>query len=195
MDCSNACQRSGARKMARMFFFEKKNQKTFAYLARASQQSHPGNKSFLLLFFKKEDLPVYLANCNRRRGASEATSPRPNATSAAEKYVNPFGNSLPQNVEITQFSMAATSRSFKREAATPGTEIRYFLPAAVAAKRHASPRSGMPCEASPCPASPWHPEHCKTYWAATGSAAQQADFNTMPGNSSRIARRRIAALN
>jgi hypothetical protein len=40
-----------------MFFFEKKNQKTFVYLRLACSGS-PGQeiKSFLLLFFKKEVL-------------------------------------------------------------------------------------------------------------------------------------------
>jgi hypothetical protein len=38
-----------------MFFFEKKNQKTFGPLrARRVEDTHPMNKSFLLLFFKKE---------------------------------------------------------------------------------------------------------------------------------------------
>jgi hypothetical protein len=41
----------------RMFFFEKKNQKTFAFLARADRTPATANKSFLLLFFKKEVLP------------------------------------------------------------------------------------------------------------------------------------------
>jgi hypothetical protein len=38
-----------------MFFFEKKNQKTFARAVADFQDWHPaGSKSFLLLFFKKE---------------------------------------------------------------------------------------------------------------------------------------------
>jgi hypothetical protein len=41
----------------KQFFFEKKNQKTFAYWARACGQSE-GSKSFLPLFFKKEDLSI-----------------------------------------------------------------------------------------------------------------------------------------
>jgi hypothetical protein len=40
----------------RMFFFEKKNQKTFATLGVGVGDSRvPKSKSFLLLFFKKED--------------------------------------------------------------------------------------------------------------------------------------------
>jgi hypothetical protein len=40
-----------------MFFFEKKNQKTCAYFGtRVAGVSGPSAKSFLLLFFKKEDL-------------------------------------------------------------------------------------------------------------------------------------------
>jgi hypothetical protein len=40
-----------------MFFFEKKNQKTFAPLDRAGgNATGPVSKSFLLLFFKKEAL-------------------------------------------------------------------------------------------------------------------------------------------
>jgi hypothetical protein len=45
-----------------MFFFEKKNQKTFAILAFALRLAYtPKSKSFLVLFFKKELLPSYLA--------------------------------------------------------------------------------------------------------------------------------------
>jgi hypothetical protein len=50
------------RKARKQFFFEKKNQKTFALgmrperVRRANQQS----KSFLVLFFKKELLPCWL---------------------------------------------------------------------------------------------------------------------------------------
>jgi hypothetical protein len=40
----------------KVFFFEKKNQKTFIYFTR-----HQIDKSFLLLFFKKEDLPFWTA--------------------------------------------------------------------------------------------------------------------------------------
>ncbi len=41
-----------------MFFFEKKNQKTFAnFGASGSTGTAPMDKSFLLLFFKKEVLP------------------------------------------------------------------------------------------------------------------------------------------
>jgi hypothetical protein len=39
-----------------VFFFEKKNQKTFALWFRAAASSEPTVKSFLLLFFKKEVL-------------------------------------------------------------------------------------------------------------------------------------------
>jgi hypothetical protein len=40
-----------------LFFFEKKNQKTFTHLAAAfPDRLSPGFKSFLLLFFKKEVL-------------------------------------------------------------------------------------------------------------------------------------------
>jgi hypothetical protein len=49
-----------------VFFFEKKNQKTFALLFRPLwQRRRPDpalkSKSFLLLFFKKEALPYLLA--------------------------------------------------------------------------------------------------------------------------------------
>jgi len=43
-----------------MFFFEKKNQKTFAFLVRADRESATANKSFLLLFFKKEVLSSFM---------------------------------------------------------------------------------------------------------------------------------------
>jgi len=43
----------------KMYFFEKKNQKTFIPLRYAcSNERIQGNKRFLLLFFKKEVLPV-----------------------------------------------------------------------------------------------------------------------------------------
>jgi hypothetical protein len=38
-----------------MFFFEKKNQKTFTSWRAPRRQRTPMNKSFLLLFFKKEE--------------------------------------------------------------------------------------------------------------------------------------------
>ncbi len=43
-----------------MFFFEKKNQKTFATWPRRFQQPRPIDKSFLVLFFKKELLAFFL---------------------------------------------------------------------------------------------------------------------------------------
>jgi hypothetical protein len=42
-----------------VFFFEKKNQKTFVSLRALPASPAPPTKSFLLLFFKKEDLPSY----------------------------------------------------------------------------------------------------------------------------------------
>jgi hypothetical protein len=44
-----------------MFFFEKKNQKTFAFLRALPGRRAPSGKSFLLLFFKKEDLFFFTA--------------------------------------------------------------------------------------------------------------------------------------
>jgi len=38
-----------------MFFFEKKNQKTFAAWRTLPEKRSPNNKSLLLLFFRKED--------------------------------------------------------------------------------------------------------------------------------------------
>jgi hypothetical protein len=46
-----------------MFFFEKKNQKTFACAAADSPAAYAIDESFLLLFFKKEDLPCLF--CSR----------------------------------------------------------------------------------------------------------------------------------
>jgi hypothetical protein len=44
-----------------VFFFEKKNQKTFITLAPSPRHARRQiDKSFLLLFFKKEDLPFFL---------------------------------------------------------------------------------------------------------------------------------------
>jgi hypothetical protein len=45
-----------------MFFFEKKNQKTFVPLRTLPARCAPSLKSFLLLFFKKEDLPYAAAS-------------------------------------------------------------------------------------------------------------------------------------
>jgi hypothetical protein len=45
----------GSRIGRKNFFFEKKKQKTFIYWLRAAGRSEPKVKSFLLLFFKKED--------------------------------------------------------------------------------------------------------------------------------------------
>jgi hypothetical protein len=42
-----------------VFFFEKKNQKTFALLGTLPASPRQHSKSFLLLFFKKEDLPDF----------------------------------------------------------------------------------------------------------------------------------------
>jgi hypothetical protein len=45
------------------FFFEKKNQKTFANLASVyPEEPQPTIKSFLLLFFKKEGLASFLSD-------------------------------------------------------------------------------------------------------------------------------------
>jgi hypothetical protein len=57
---------------ASKFFFEKKNQKTFDYLRppKASMEiprHRPTDKSFLLLFFKKADLPCFLCLALLRR--------------------------------------------------------------------------------------------------------------------------------
>jgi hypothetical protein len=43
----------------RVFFFEKKNEKTFIPLRALPARYAPTVKSFLLLFFKKEDLPSF----------------------------------------------------------------------------------------------------------------------------------------
>jgi hypothetical protein len=42
-----------------MFFFEKKNQKTFVPWRTLPERRVPTGKSFLLLFFKKEDLSSF----------------------------------------------------------------------------------------------------------------------------------------
>jgi len=42
-----------------VFFFEKKNQKTFIPLRALPARRAPTVKSFLLLFFKKEDLSSF----------------------------------------------------------------------------------------------------------------------------------------
>jgi len=53
--------RKGGRR--KVFFFEKKNQKTFIHkIRRLRQPCCQMNKSFLLLFFKKEDLSSLLSS-------------------------------------------------------------------------------------------------------------------------------------
>ncbi len=52
------------RSKQKVFFFEKKNQKTFDYWGCALRQRTPIIKSFLLLFFKKEVLPSLAAQDN-----------------------------------------------------------------------------------------------------------------------------------
>jgi len=56
---SNAAERKQAPR--KQFFFEKKNQKTFAHLdeCRRCGRGKQYEKSFLVLFFKKELLPFY----------------------------------------------------------------------------------------------------------------------------------------
>jgi hypothetical protein len=49
-------RRRGARQGRKHFFFEKKKQKTFDFWFQRTYAT-PIVKSFLLLFFKKEDLP------------------------------------------------------------------------------------------------------------------------------------------
>jgi hypothetical protein len=58
-----------------MFFFEKKNQKTFSLGSERLGAPNQRSKSFLLLFFKKEDLPYAAADrplgpvsCHPRHG-------------------------------------------------------------------------------------------------------------------------------
>jgi hypothetical protein len=54
---------------SKVFFFEKKKQKTFGALSRTLRQRTPSDKSFLVLFFKKEPLssflPAYVTNRNQ----------------------------------------------------------------------------------------------------------------------------------
>jgi hypothetical protein len=57
-----------------MFFFEKKNEKTFIHCGRQIVGPYrPAgdaiSKRFLLLFFKKERLPSFVGPATRRRGA------------------------------------------------------------------------------------------------------------------------------
>jgi hypothetical protein len=59
-----------------MFFFEKKNQKTFV-LRSKPVQTHVSkeDKSFLLLFFKKEVLPYLLASDKPPGNANQPCAP------------------------------------------------------------------------------------------------------------------------
>jgi hypothetical protein len=55
-----------AREVRKIFFFEKKKQKTFAILVPCRGNAVQTVKSFLLLFFKKEDL-VFLTPADEHR--------------------------------------------------------------------------------------------------------------------------------
>jgi hypothetical protein len=46
-------------RVEKQFFFEKKNQKTFARCRGLIPSTYPRHKSFLLLFFKKEVLLLF----------------------------------------------------------------------------------------------------------------------------------------
>jgi hypothetical protein len=54
-----------------VFFFEKKNQKTFTYCGRFRGVRDSTGKSFLLLFFKKEDPPLLRAPFKTWHGESD----------------------------------------------------------------------------------------------------------------------------
>jgi hypothetical protein len=55
--CSNNGQFAARLGKERVFFFEKKNQKTFVLLRTLPARYTPMVKSLLLLFFRKEGLP------------------------------------------------------------------------------------------------------------------------------------------
>ncbi len=58
--CGWSCGLFAVRKEDQQFFFEKKSQKTFAHgVYTAGQRVRRENKSFLVLFFKKELLPFF----------------------------------------------------------------------------------------------------------------------------------------
>jgi len=56
-----------------VFFFEKKKQKTFGLKSRVGVQGASGNKSFLLLFFKKEVLAYFTAPADASSGTTRGT--------------------------------------------------------------------------------------------------------------------------
>jgi hypothetical protein len=58
-DFSSAKAKDEGRKV---FFFEKKKQKTFAYGRALARQRAQRDKSFLLLFFKKEESSPFYRN-------------------------------------------------------------------------------------------------------------------------------------
>jgi hypothetical protein len=64
-----------ARVCKKAFFFEKKKQKTFAYLAAAlPDRARPICKSFLVLFFKKEPLASMIQAARLCRRNSSVTA-------------------------------------------------------------------------------------------------------------------------
>jgi hypothetical protein len=71
------------------FFFEKKNQKTFGLLVRASPAAYAKGKSFLLLFFKKEDLRYPIRNKPAPSFASQASARSRSPQSSSQSRQNP----------------------------------------------------------------------------------------------------------
>ena len=70
-------RRSRRRRQGKVFFFEKKKQKTFVDLGPCTKAgplcSVPITKSFLLLFFKKEGLPISNHRRSRRMSSGNLT--------------------------------------------------------------------------------------------------------------------------
>jgi hypothetical protein len=84
------CICGGLRPGRKAFFFEKKKQKTFVLMELSlSPWPTSGRKSFLLLFFKKEDLPCFLHTGTvaalRRRMDAPNTTPRALAEAEARR--------------------------------------------------------------------------------------------------------------
>jgi hypothetical protein len=98
-----------------MFFFEKKNQKTFAMLAFALRLAYtPKSRSFLVLFFKKELLPSYAALNN---SPCNVTAGRQSPTNSSARASGPFsvrGSSPGNAIARIRVAVAPGSNKFTR---------------------------------------------------------------------------------
>jgi hypothetical protein len=114
--------------MKKVFFFEKKNQKTFVPRRTPPARRVPTDKSFLLLFFKKEGLSAFLTFCTlitpcARAAGVFACSVGKKAVSVTQdggRFTYTFG--APGRADISIVGSAAQKNVFYREDRYAGME-------------------------------------------------------------------------